>query len=114
MSADSVDEGLRLHLGYGGADYAEDAVEVDAEGVSPLGGCHGGNGGVVGGPDAVVQDGAVETAEGGYGRGDEGLAVFRGVEGLLDGAAEFRVAALLGQGLGLLGWSVVCRKACHA
>ena len=58
---------------------AEDAVEVGAEGAAPLGGGHGGDGGVVRGPDAVVDDGAVETAEGGDGGGDEGLAVF-GVE----------------------------------
>jgi len=55
------------------------------------------------GPDAVVEDGTVQSAEGGYGSGDEGLAVFRGGEGLLDGAAELGAAALLDEGLGLLG-----------
>ncbi len=51
--------GLRLHLGHGGLDEAEDAVEVDAESGAPLAGGHGGDGGVVGGPDAVVDDEAV-------------------------------------------------------
>ena len=102
MSADPIHEGLRLHLGYGGADYAEDAVEVDAEGVSPLSGGHRADGGVVGGPDAVVEDSAVEAAKGGYGGGDEGLAIFRGGEGLLDGAAEVRASALGDEGFGLL------------
>ena len=50
---------LGLHLGYGGLDEAEDAVEVDAEGGAPLAGGHGGDGGVVGGPDAVIDDEAV-------------------------------------------------------
>ena len=74
---------------------------------APLGGGHGGDGGVVGGPDAVVEDGAVEAAEGGDGRGDEGLAVFGGGEGLLDGAAEFGAAALVDEGFGLLGGGAV-------
>jgi hypothetical protein len=90
-------------LGDGSADYAEDAVEVGAEGASPLDGCHGGDGDVVGGPDAVVQDGAVEAAKGSYSGSDEGLAIFRGGEGLLEGAAELGATALLDQGLGLLG-----------
>src|SRR6266566_6382490 len=107
VAADSIHCRLGLHLGDCGADYAEDAVEVGAEGVSPLGGCHGGDGGVVGGPDAVVQDGAVQAAEGGYGSGDEGLAIFRGGEGLLDGAAELGASALLDEGLGLLGGGAV-------
>jgi hypothetical protein len=51
----------------------------------------------------VVQDGAVEAAEGVYGGGDEGLAIFWREEGLLDSAAEFRAAALLDEGLGLPG-----------
>jgi hypothetical protein len=103
VAADSVLERLGLHLGYGGADYAEDAIEIDAKGSSPLVSCHGGDRGVVGGPDAVVQYGAVEAAERGYGGGDEGLAIFWREEGLLDSAAEFRAAALLNKGLGLLG-----------
>ena len=65
VAADTFDCGLRLHLGDGGADYAEDAVEVGAKGVPPLGGSHGFYRGVVGGPDAVVEHGAVEAAEGG-------------------------------------------------
>jgi hypothetical protein len=55
----------------------------------------------------VVQDGAVQAAEGGYGSGDEGVAIFRGGEGLLDGAAELGAAALLNEGLGLLGGGAV-------
>jgi hypothetical protein len=47
----------------------------------------------MGGPDAVVQDGAVESTEGGYGCSDEGLAIFGGGERLLDGAAEVGAAA---------------------
>jgi hypothetical protein len=88
VAADSVHQRLRLHLSDGGADYAEDAVEVGAEGASPLGSCHGGDGGFVGGPDAVVQDGAVEAAEGGYRSGDEGLTIVWSGEGLVDGTAE--------------------------
>ena len=49
----------------------------------------------------MVQDGAVQAAEGVYGGGDEGLAIFRGEEGLLDGVAELGAAALLNEGLGL-------------
>src|SRR5882757_3389453 len=94
VAADPVHKRLRLHLSDGGADYAEDAVEVGAEGASPLGSCHGGDGGFVGGPDAVVQDGAVEAAEGGYRSGDEGLAILRRGKGLVDGAAEVGASTL--------------------
>ena len=51
----------------------------------------------------MIQDGAVEAAEGGDSGGDESLAVLGGGEGLLDSAAESGAAALLDQGLGLLG-----------
>jgi hypothetical protein len=57
---------------------------------------------IVRGPDAVVEDGAVETAKGGDGCGNEGFTVFRSEERLLDGAAEFRAAAFGDQGFGLL------------
>src|SRR5207245_7706246 len=107
VAADCVDCGLRLHLSNCGADYAEDAVEVGAQGVSPLGGCHRGDGGVVRGPDAVVEDGAVKAAKGGYRGGDEGLAVFGGEEGLLDGAAQLWVSALLDEGFRLAGGGAV-------
>ena len=50
---------LGLHLAYGGLDETEDAVEVDSEGGVPLARGHGGDGGVVGGPDAVIDDEAV-------------------------------------------------------
>jgi hypothetical protein len=94
---------LGLHLGYCGADDAEDAVEVGAESVAPLLGGHGGDGLVVRGPDAVVEDGAVETAEGSDGSGDEGLTVFGSGERLLDGSAEIGAAAFCDEGFGL--WS---------
>ena len=93
--------GLRQHLRGGGLDEAEGAVEVDAEGAAPLLGRHGGDGGFVRGPDAVVDDEAVETAKSGDGSGDEGATVFRGGELLLDGAAVFGAAALGGEGFGL-------------
>ena len=92
---------LGFYLGYCSTDDAEDTVEVDAYGVAPLGGCHLGDGGVVGGPDAVIQDGAVEAAEGGDGSGDEGFAIFRGEERLLDSAAEVGAAALGCEGFSL-------------
>ena len=55
----------------------------------------------------MVEDGAVDAAEGGDGGGDEGFAVFRGVEGLVDGAAEVGTAALGDEGFGLLGCAAV-------
>src|SRR5271168_4325854 len=58
---------LGFHLSDGGANDTEDAVEVGAEGPSPLGRRHFGDGGVVRGPDAMVQDGAIERAKGGDG-----------------------------------------------
>ena len=101
--------GLRLgfHLGYGGADDAEDAVEVGPEGASPLLRGHFCDGGVMRGPNAVVEDGAVEAAEGGDCSGDEGLTVLRGGERLVDGAAEVGAAALPNEGFGLLGGGAV-------
>ena len=45
---------------------------------------------------------AVEVAEGGYGGGNEGLAIFGSGESLLDGAAEIRASALLNESFGLL------------
>jgi hypothetical protein len=50
----------------------------------------------------VIEDGAVEAAEGSYGGVDEGLAVIRSEEGLLDGAAEVRASTLGDEGFGLL------------
>ena len=66
-----------------------------------------GDGGVVRGPDAVVEDDAVEAAEDGDGGGDEGLAIFGSGERLLDGAAEVGASALCDEGLGLLGGGAV-------
>jgi hypothetical protein len=101
--------GVRLgfHLGHGGADDTEDAVEVGAEGAAPLVGGHLRDGGVVRRPDAMVEDGAVDTAEGGGGGDDEGFAVFRGVEGLVDGAAEVGTSALGDEGFCLFGCGAV-------
>jgi hypothetical protein len=59
------------------------------------------------GPDAVVEDGAVDAAEGGDGGGDEGFTIFRGVEWLMEGAAEVGTAALGDEGFGLLGCAAV-------
>ena len=78
-------ERLGQHLGGGGLDQAEDAVEIDAQGGAPLGDGHGVDGGVVRRPDAVVDDEDVEAAKGLDGGGDEGVAVFGGGERLLEG-----------------------------
>ena len=99
--------GLGFHLGDCGSNDAEDAVEVGAEGAAPLVGGHLGDGGVVGGPDAVVEDGAVDATEGGCGGGDEGFTVFWCVEGLMDGSAEIGAAALGDEGFGLLGCAAI-------
>jgi hypothetical protein len=55
------------------------------------------------GPDAVVDDEAVETAKGGYGGGYEGAAVLRRGELLADGAAVIGATALFGERVGLGG-----------
>lgn len=98
---------MGLHLGHGCADYAEDAIEVDAQGVAPLGGGHLCDGRIVSGPDAVVGDDAVQAAEGGDSGGDECLSVFRGGERLVDGSAEVGTATFAGEGFGLLGGKAV-------
>jgi len=63
---------------------------------------HGGDGSIVRRPDSVIENDAVETSEGGYGSSDEGLAVLRREEGLLNGAAEFGATALCDERFGLL------------
>ena len=55
----------------------------------------------------MVEDGAVDAAEGGGGGGNEGFAVFRGVEGLVDGAAEVGAAAFGDEGFRLFGCGAV-------
>ena len=99
--------GLREHVGGGGLDEAEDAVEVGGEGGSPLLAWHGLDGLVVWGPDAVVDDEDVEAAEDLDCGLDEGAAVFGGGEDLLDGLAEAGAALLGGEGVGLGGRALV-------
>lgn len=103
VAADAGDGLLPLHLGDGGADEAEGAVEVDAESGAPLGVAHGGDGFVVRWPDAVVDDEAVEPTESGNCCVDEGCAVGWSGKFLLEGVTETGAAAGFSQieGLGL-------------
>src|SRR6185312_16667668 len=89
MAGGLVGIGVRLaeHLRDGGLGEAEDAVEVDGEGGSPLGFGHSGDGRVFGRPDAVVGDKDVDSSEGFYGFGDEGAALYGRRELLLNGEA---------------------------
>ena len=98
---------LGFHLGDCGTDDAEDAVEIGAQGASPLLSGHGGDVRVVGRPDAVIENDAVEPAEGFDGGFDESAAVFGGGERLMDGLAEVGTAALGDEGFGLLNSGAV-------
>lgn len=55
----------------------------------------------------MVEDGAVEAAEGSHGSGDEGLTVFGSGERLLDGATEIGTTALCDEGFGLRGGGAI-------
>jgi hypothetical protein len=61
----------------------------------------------MGGPDAVIEDGAVDATKCCDGGGDEGLAVFGCGKSLADGAGAFGAAALRDQGLGPLGGGLI-------
>src|SRR6185312_15727661 len=99
--------GVRLaeHLRDGGLGEAEDAVEVDGEGGSPLGFGHGADGRVFGRPDAVVGDEDVDSAEGFYSFSDKGAALFGRRELLLNGEAVG--AEFFGQTFGCIAGAAV-------
>jgi hypothetical protein len=61
----------------------------------------------VGGPDAVIENGAVEASKRCDCRIYERLAVFRSEERLLDCAAEFGAATFCDEGFGLFGGGAV-------
>ncbi len=67
---------------------------------APLRVGHGRDGLIVRGPDAVVDDQAVEPPKGRDRGGDQGAAVFRRCQRLLDGAAKAFAAKLGGEGFG--------------
>src|ERR1017187_7771463 len=68
--ADGCGRGTSEHVGGGGVNQAEDAIEIGGDGAVPLGSGHGGDGGGGGRPDAVVGDEDVEVAEGRESVGD--------------------------------------------
>src|ERR1017187_7652250 len=83
--ADRRGRGTSEHVGGGGGNQAEDAIEIGGDGAVPLGSGHGGDGGGGGRPDVVVGDEDGQGAEGREGVGYEGSAILWRFQRLLDG-----------------------------